>query len=224
MGALLRLAWALEGLAEEVAPLAGGLTCLARAAGLAEGLVRKMHQMPGDTAEKLREAIRERTFVRFNRKFESHNLRGYVLDVGPKFFLLALVSDRIWFDGFEVIRIADVRGLVPDPYAEFAERALELRGQRIPTNPDLDLSGIDQILNTAALAFPLTTIHREHIDPEVCWIGRVVKVEKGKLSLLEIGPDAVWDDKPTTYRTNEITRVTFGGDYEGALYLVGGEP
>jgi len=44
------------------------------------------------------------------------------------------------------------------------------------------------------------------------------------VSLLEIGPDAVWDDKPETYRLSEITRVDFGGDYEGALHLVGGSP
>jgi hypothetical protein len=42
-----------------------------------------------------------RTFVRFSRRFEQSAIRGYVLDVGPRFFLFALVSDRIWFDGFE---------------------------------------------------------------------------------------------------------------------------
>jgi hypothetical protein len=51
----------------------------------------------------------------------------------------------------------------------------------------------------------------------------VVEVRKGGVTLLEIGPDAVWDDQLETYRLNEITRVDFGGDYENALHLVGGQ-
>lgn len=165
-----------------------------------------------------------RKLVRFERKFKEYSTSGYVLDLGTKFFLLTLVSDRLRFDGFEVFRVSDVRRLVPDAYAEFAERALDLRGERIPSKPDIDLSGIDELLTTAGSAFPLITIHRENVDAEVCWIGRVLKAEKGKLSLLEIGPDAEWDEEPTTYHTSEITRLSFGGDYEGALHLVGGEP
>ena len=176
--------------------------------------------MSSEVAEQLREAMLERTFLRFERKFEKHKIRGYVLDVGPQFFLLALVSDRIWFDGFEIFRISDIRRLGPDPYTEFAERALRLRNEKMPERLDIDLSEIDQILRTAASFFPLIAIHREGVDSEVCWIGRVVSVEKGKLALLEIGPDANWDDEPTYYRTREITRVSFGGDYEEALRLV----
>ena len=68
------------------------------------------------------------------------------------------------------------------------------------------------------------TIHREQVDPDVCSIGRVQGVNWGRVSLLEIGPDAIWEDKPDEFRIKEITRVNFGGDYENALYLVGGEP
>jgi hypothetical protein len=44
------------------------------------------------------------------------------------------------------------------------------------------------------------------------------------VSLLEINPDAIWDDNPTEFKLSEITRVNFGGDYENALFLVGGDP
>jgi hypothetical protein len=74
---------------------------------------------------------------------------------------------------------------------------------------------------TASRAFPLGTIHREKVDGAACWIGRVVDVAKGRVTLLEIGPDATWDDRLQTYRLSEITRVDFGGDYEDALYLIG---
>jgi hypothetical protein len=49
--------------------------------------------------------------------FLAIRVRGYVLDIGPKFFLLALLSDRIWFDAFECFRINDVKDVGVDPYA-----------------------------------------------------------------------------------------------------------
>ena len=74
-----------------------------------------------------------------SRRFEDSTIRGYVSDVGPRFFLLALVSDRLWFDGFECCRIVDVKGLRQDPYAAFAEAALKKRDARKPRKPRVSL-------------------------------------------------------------------------------------
>ena len=158
--------------------------------------------------------------MRFARRFEDSSVRGYVLDIGPKFFLLALVSDRIWFDGFECFRVRDVRGLRPDPHAHFAESALRKRRERMPKKPRVSVASIEELLLSASRVFPLVTVHREQVDPDVCWIGRILSVERGGVSLLEISPDASWEEKPTCFRLGEITRVNFGGDYEAALHLV----
>jgi len=158
-----------------------------------------------------------------SRSFEASPIRGYVLDVGSWFFLLALVSDRLWFDGFECLRIVDVKGLRRDPYAAFAEAALRKRDARKPRKPRVSLESIEELLRSAGRAFPLVAIHREKVDPDVCHIGRVVNIKRGRVVLLEIRPDATWEDGPSEYRLNEITRVNFGGDYENALHIVGGD-
>jgi len=168
--------------------------------------------------------MRARCFVRFSRRFETSTIRGYVMDVGPRFFLLALVGDRIRFDGFECFRCGDVRNLRPDLYAAFVETALRKRRELRPKKPRVSVESIEELLLSACRAFPLVTIHRERVDPGVCWIGRVQGIDRGRLSLLEIGPDAKWEDSPEEYRVAEITRVNFGGDYENALHLVGGDP
>lgn len=80
------------------------------------------------------------------------------------------------------------------------------------------------MLLSASEHFPLVTIHRERVNPDVCYIGRVDSLSGGLLALQKIGPDGVWEKTPETYKTAEITRVDFGGGYENALYLVGGEP
>ncbi|SPF44254.1 conserved hypothetical protein [Candidatus Sulfopaludibacter sp. SbA4] len=126
--------------------------------------------------------------------------------------MLAPVSDRIRCDGFECIRCADVKDLRPDPYATFVETALKKRSERRPKKPRVSVGSIEELLLSAGRAFPLVTIHREQVDLEVCWIGRVQGIDRGRLSLLEIGPDAKWEDSPEEYRVAEITRVNFGGD------------
>src|SRR6266849_8932483 len=169
-------------------------------------------------------ALRAKRFVRFSQRFEAFPIRGYVLDVGPRFFLIALVSDRIWFDGFECFRLGDVSAVMADPYTHFAESALRKRRERMPKKPRVSVASIEELLLTAGRAFPLVTIHREQVDRSLCWIGRILGVERGSVSMLEINPDASWDDKPSTYRLSEISRVNFGGDYENALHLVAGDP
>ena len=114
--------------------------------------------MANDRSSRLANAMRERQFVRFSRRFEDFVVHGYVLDIGPRFFLLAVVSDRLWFDGFECFRIADVRDIRPDPYAAFAEAALKQRGERVSRKPRVSLASVEELLLSANRAFPLVTI------------------------------------------------------------------
>jgi hypothetical protein len=180
--------------------------------------------MPKARPPQLARAMRTRSFVRFEGRFDHYPVRGYVLDVGPKLFLLAVVSDHIWFDGFECFRIEDVRNFRQDPQRVFTESALKKRGERLPKKPRVSVASIEELLLSASQEFPLVTIMRERVDPELCWIGRVLNIERGCVSLLEITPDAKWEQKPKSYRLSEITRVSFDADYENALHLVGGDP
>jgi hypothetical protein len=168
-------------------------------------------------------ALRNKLLVRFASALERGTINGYVLDIGPHFFLIALVSDGIRPNGFQCYRLSDIRKLrVTDKYARFHEAVLKKRGIRMPKKPPVVVSSLAKLLLTANRAFPLVTIHREKVEASACWIGRVVDVSRGRVTLMEIGPDASWDDRLETYRLSEITRVDFGGDYEDALQLIGG--
>jgi hypothetical protein len=117
----------------------------------------------------LASARRYKLMVRFTRPFEQGSVNGYVIDIGPEFFVVALVSDAIRFNGFQCFRLSDVRRLkVPGKYAAFAEAALKKRGERIPRNPHVVVTSLPKLLLTANRAFPLITIHREKVDPGVC--------------------------------------------------------
>jgi hypothetical protein len=181
--------------------------------------------MTKERLSRLETALRKKQLVKFRRPLENGLVNGYVLDIGPRWFLLALVGDGIWFNGFQCFRLGDVRELqVPHPYAAFAEAALKKRGERLVRSPRVSVASIEELLLTASRAFPLVTIHREKVAPDICEIGRVVSIDKNQMALLEINPDASWDSQPKRYRLSEITRVDFAGDYEQALHLVGGDP
>jgi hypothetical protein len=169
--------------------------------------------------------MHHKTLVKFWSPYEEGSTQGYVLDIGPRFFLLGLVSDEVRFNGFKCMRLSDIRRLrVPDPYAAFIVAALRQRGERVERKPRISLKSLPELLWSANRLFPLVTIHQEGVDPDTCKIGRVVGISKSHVSLLEIGPDAIWEETLTEISLREITRVDFGGGYEDALHIVGGNP
>lgn len=174
---------------------------------------------------KLIEACHNALLVKFWTPFEDGATEGYVLDIGPVFFLLANIGEELRFNGFQCLRMSDVRRLqAPSAYANFIEKALRKQGQILKKKPNIDLESLPALLKSANQLFPLVTVHREEVSPDTCRIGKVVEVTETHLVLHEIGPDAVWDKNASKLRLSDITRVDFGGGYETALHLVGGNP
>jgi hypothetical protein len=163
--------------------------------------------------------------VRLERgNFESEGEMGYVLAIGPALVLLLIISTEIRFNGFTVIRIEDITNLeAPHTHAEFVEEALRLRGESVEEAPAVSVEDMPNAIETISKTFPTVAIHREIEDSSICHIGKIVRVDAEHVHLLEIDPDAKWEEEPTHYRITEITRLDFGGGYEDALALVGGE-
>ncbi len=178
--------------------------------------------MPARLAQRLEEIVANGRLVRIKRRLEESPLRGYVLAAGSDHVLMAVVSDRIRYDGFTCLRRVDLKSVKDDPYAEFAEEALRRRGTQRPPTPALSLESTRTILESASILFPLLTIHREKADPDVCHIGKVVATNRSRVELLEIDPRAHWHKTATSIALKGITRIDFAGDYEDALALVGG--
>ena len=76
------------------------------------------------------------------------------------------------------------------------------------------------LVRTAGEVFPLIVIHRERIDSEVCWIGKIAEIKKSSFLLKSIDPNAEWDEELTKVSFKDITRVEFGNGYENCLNIV----
>jgi hypothetical protein len=162
--------------------------------------------------------------VRFTRPFEKAVVRGFVDAATPRLLLVQILTDGARTDGWQCVRMRDVRGIGPDPYAGFVRRAMHARRVRRRRAPRVRIDSFGSLLESANRLFPLVTVHEERVHPRVCWIGRVAAVDGSHVSLLAIDPDARWDATVTRHALTRITRVDFGGEYEEALHLVGGPP
>ena len=174
-------------------------------------------------AAQLREAHTKKIIIKFSRPYEDGTFTGYVLDVGAKFFLLAMLDDGFQFEQHTCLRIADVRNLeAPAKNESFYKAARKLRKDKMPAKIEVDLTTSATILRT--LHPSVVTVHREMVSPDTCVIGRTINDNNIDFEILEIGPDAKWNSEPSYYRLNQITRVDLPGPYEKALLLVSGEP
>jgi hypothetical protein len=159
--------------------------------------------------------------VEFDRKAtDPHNVIGFALDWSDDLTLVhVLNSDRMELNGYSVIRNPDVRRWRPLGASGFISRALNIG----PIYPDgISVTNWRDLLESACQRFSLLTLHREMVNPRVCYVGRVISVTERIVTLKKIDADARWGERKR-YRLHDLTKVDFGGGYEEALAIVAAE-
>lgn len=175
-----------------------------------------------EAGARLREAAEELDLVRLERG-ELEPLEGYAVGVGEQWCLLALLDPALVLDGHVALRLEDIRRVRTRPRQEVAQGALVLREQWPPCAPDgVELDDVRSVVTS--LAAPLVTVHPEHDDPDVCFVGVPRGFGRRTLWLRELTPAATWTNDVTKHRVDGITRVDVGGQYEQALLALAGPP
>lgn len=152
--------------------------------------------------------------------FDEDGVIGYVVATGRSYFALELVTRCARFDGMACMRYADVTSLEREEHAGFLERALEARGAVRASQAPVDLSSLQSIIETAARAFPVITLHVPSDENRYeCFIGKVIGLNADTVDFVHITRDAEWEEWLREIPFSEIIRVDFGGDYEEALFL-----
>lgn len=171
--------------------------------------------------DELKAAAENGQIVRlFRSGIEDGWVDGFVAAANTDFVVLEVIDNGIRLDGFNCFRCSDIsEAQIPAPYSDFIIKALAARRAESSKWCFVDISTLANLLESAGRIYPLLTIHLEE-DDAVCYIGKFVSVGEKNVELIEISPDAVWDELPTRHALNEITRVDFGGSYEEALHLV----
>lgn len=171
--------------------------------------------------QRLQEAQASRELVRIVRTVARGWYDGSVVALGERWLTMLVVENGSSYVGFVWLRRADVKSVVPAPYAKFVKAALRLRKARKPKAPRTSLATTSALL-ASLRSQALVTVSREIADRNVIEIGKLVSVGRSTFEMLEITPGAKWHSSTTRLRTSEVTRVDVGGPYEEALLLVGG--
>jgi hypothetical protein len=155
---------------------------------------------------------------------EADRVEGFVVGIGHQWVVLQRLSDRVAFDGWQLLRLKDIQAVSTDPESDcFEVKVLKARSLWPPTAPDLDLDDVVNAFNTPE-GFVMVSVFDEFNRPDACWIGAVMSVDESKLELLEVNTRGDWARKPRTFDLADVTRLDFGGGYEQALSLVAGPP
>lgn len=155
------------------------------------------------------------------RPVNRHHLVGFALTWNEELTLIQPLEDQQFLlNGYTIFRNTDVERWRPIRKDDFLARAAALHKLR-PRRPDkVSITSIRQALSSAGKAFPLVTIHTERAKRGVCYVGRVLRVSQRALTLLDISPQADWDDEES-YLLKDIRLIDFGGAYETLLARMG---
>jgi hypothetical protein len=145
-------------------------------------------------------------------------ISGFVVDVSESLILLQRCDwDTFQFNGYSVIRSEDVasyRFFDKKEYWKF--RAAQHFKLKPKAPAGVLISSLPVLLESAAKIFPLLTIHREKINSEVCYIGKLTAVSRKTFTIEDLNCNAEWTG-PRQFKFSDVTLVDFGGGYENAL-------
>ncbi len=147
------------------------------------------------------------------RPVDQNHLVGFALSWNAKLTLIQPVEkEQFLLNGYSIFRNEDVRRWRAIPDGDFLARATVLHKLRPRKPANVNIESIGQALASAGKAFPLVTIHTERLKRSVCYVGRVLRISQRALTLLDISPQAEWDDEES-YLLKDITLIDFGGAY-----------
>ena len=121
--------------------------------------------------------IRSQYLVNFKRKpLDDDDMDGFVLACSETLTLLHVLNTSTYtLNGYSVIRNDDVSlySVYDRPDYYYKSRVLRLKGIRPEPQPGIALASFPDLLVSIDKLFPLTTIYREEINKDRCFIGRL---------------------------------------------------
>jgi hypothetical protein len=170
--------------------------------------------------DQLNELSESRTLVDVRRDdLNVDDLRGFILGTSAKLVLIGLVGDDIQPDGYTLIDLNDVTFLRWGTAQLMAwERAVRgMTGQDLLV--DVDLSSWWSAIAAAQATSPLVTFHRERLAPTTCYISDQFRYSDSLIVGRHISIEGERDGS-IAIRSDDLTRVDFGGRYESGLNRV----
>ena len=178
--------------------------------------------------EKLQSALLKEKFVRIVRRFDgADRIDGFVVAVGDTWVLVRQTDHTLALDGWAAIRVRDISAvekLGQETSRGVQHRVLRALDEWPPSAPSTCLiDDLSNVIATAHSVSPIVAIHKEAGRPDALWVGAVKTVGDESLIFAELDAQAVWENLPTDFDSDDVTRVEFGTRYLANLALVMGD-
>jgi hypothetical protein len=168
----------------------------------------------------LKTALKNGKALKIKQRYDSLMRYGYPVGMADDWVVFHRITTGVMtLNGYMAVRVQDIEGVRTD--TDFLMRALSALGESPMMQPDVVLTDLPQLLQSANERFPLLTVHLEAKWPDRLFVGRVDKIGKNAVHLLEIRSDAHWRRSISKYRYKDITQVAFGDGYVNALWMLG---
>src|SRR5207302_7446485 len=136
----------------------------------------------------------------------NRRLYGFVVGTG-EWLLLHLLDAGMWVpNGYVAVRQSEVDEAEASVRGSFPADVVRLKRLR-PRRPRVLVSSTEDLLRTAASAWPLVSIERENDDRGVAWIGRPVVLGPHESVFKLIDTAGRWMPGTMTIKLGSITRV-----------------
>lgn len=172
---------------------------------------------------RLEQSMMEQHPVSIARSVKTGSERhGVVQEIGDEWMLMAAIRDGGYLNGYMALRLDLIRHVR-------LERGLEDVLKQQPDWPPAALAAQStqsprSILESAAETTSPLAVFMEEKWPKPFFVGVPVKYSKKAVELVTIGTNARWEDGTFKVKYKDLTQVSFGGDYEKALWMAVGGP
>jgi hypothetical protein len=183
------------------------------------------HIVMPNIKKRVEASVRGQAIVRYSRSLDPVGVYSYGFAVASSsdWFLTHYIGDHLRLDGYDAVRMQDMTELDLDfDKADCLLECIAMKRQRAERPGGIDLAGARRLCESVASYYPLLVIHRELVCPGECEVGALKMVSDESYALRWLTPSAQWADDESVYNFADVTRVTFGGEYETTLAAVAG--
>ena len=165
--------------------------------------------------EQLNELIEAKSLVDVRREdLKADDIRGFILATSAKLVLVGVVGDDIRHDGYTIIELDDITFLRwGTDFLLDCERLLGGPAVDGPTK-EPDLSSWWGALETARASATLVTFYRERLDSDLIYISDAFQYSDVSITGRQVNSIGRRNGS-FAIRSDDLTRIDFGGRYEG---------
>lgn len=152
-----------------------------------------------------------------HRNWDLPTLIGFIIGRSQELVALQTLSDGVYFDGYDIVPLAEVTDVEEKTENGYVERAVAALGR-----PKVDFvlpeaAGMREALLAASAHSPLICVYLEGEDDGPLLIGKVTACDGLTFEMMLINPGGIWTDGSGSWSLGDVTRIAFGDRYSKAL-------